>query len=200
MKLYLCVFLLLFLTSCTGYSVFETPKEGPFFVTKVIDGDTLVLNTTEHVRLSGINTPEKGECYYQEAKDALTNLTFHKDVYVERDISNKDKYGRILRYIFVDGMAVNEFLVREGYAKVFDRYANDTKKYAYFKQIESPVQEEGKGVWSCEDTFKNCLYVGSKNSKTYHDPHCKYAKRIKPENQICYKSEDEVKGLKKGTC
>ena len=200
MKLSLLIFLLLFLTSCTGYSVFEPQKEGPFFVTQVIDGDTLVLNTTEHVRLSGINTPEKGECYYQEAKNALTNLTYHKNVYLEKDFSNKDKYGRLLRYVSVDGLSVNEFLIQEGYAKVFDKYANDTKKYASFKHIESPVQEEGKGVWSCEDMFKDCLYVGSKNSKVYHDPSCKYAKRIKPENQICYTSEEEVKGLKKGTC
>jgi len=199
MKAWLCIFLL-FLTSCTGYSVLEVEKEGPFFVTQVIDGDTLVLNTTQHVRLSGINTPEKGECYYQEAKEALTNLTFHKNAYLEKDITNKDKYGRLLRYVYVDGIATNEFQIQEGYARVFDRYENDTKKYAYYKQLEAPAIEEGKGVWGCDDLTKDCLYVGSKNSKMYHDPSCKYAKKIKPENRICYHSEKEVEELKKGSC
>ena len=194
------IFLLFFLTSCTGYTVLEEQKEGPFLVTKVIDGDTLVLNTTEHVRLSGINAPEKEECYYQEAKDKLTKLALEKDVFLEKDISNKDKYGRLLRYVYTEGIFVNTLLVKEGYVKVYDKYANDTKKYTFLKQEENIAEDQKLGVWSCRNASKDCLYVGSKNSKLYHDPECKWAKRIKPENRICYKSEEEVKELKKSDC
>ena len=192
--------LLLFLASCTGYSIVEIEKEGPFIVQRVIDGDTLVLNTTEHVRLSGINAPEKGECYYKEAKDKLSELTLGKEIYLEKDISNKDKYGRLLRYVYINEVFVNELLVEEGFVKVYDKYENDTKKYSALKLEEDGAKEKFDGVWSCYNLLENCLYVGSKNSKLYHDPDCKYAKRIKAENRICYKSEEEVKGLNKSKC
>ena len=77
-------------------------KEGPFLVTKVVDGDTIALNNSERVRFSGINTPEKGECYYQEAKDILGSIVLGKEVYLERDRTNKGKYGRLLRYVYYD--------------------------------------------------------------------------------------------------
>ena len=74
-------------------------KEGPFLVVKVTDGDTIDLSNGETVRFSGINTPEKGECYYNEAKQALTELVLDKEVFIERDMTNKDKYNRLLRSI-----------------------------------------------------------------------------------------------------
>ena len=62
------IFLLFLLSGCSSYAM-----EGPYTVTYVVDGDT--LDVYERVRLSGINTPETDECYYQEAKDRLTELT-----------------------------------------------------------------------------------------------------------------------------
>ena len=121
MKFY--VLLLLFLTSCTPSSNLE----GPFRVIDVIDGDTLKLNTSEKVRLSGINTPEKKECHYQESKDQLTKLVLMKEVYLEEDYTNKGKYGRLLRYIHTKNQDINKHLVLNGYAKVYDKYAYDTK-------------------------------------------------------------------------
>ena len=191
----------LFLVSCTGNVTVETLKEGPFVVTQVIDGDTLELETGERVRLSGINTPETGECYYLEAKQRLTTLVLGKKVYLEQDRTLEDKYGRLLRYIYLDDILINEILVQEGYAKVYDKYKEDTQRYEQLKEKETFAIKEQKGVWNCpDDPFKNCLFVGSKNSKTYHNLDCKYVKRIKPENIICYHSLTEVEGLKKSIC
>ena|SRR3989344_6278572 len=143
--------LLIFLTSCsTGNTVLDsTEKEGPFLVTNTVDGDTLDINTSERIRMSGINTPEKKQCYYQEAKDKLKELTLNKEVYIERDITNKDKYGRILRYIYQDGKLVNSILVEEGYAKVYDKYKNDTKRYLQLKRVEDIAIQNNLGVWAC---------------------------------------------------
>ena len=79
--------MLVLLCSCsiTGQSV-GNGFEGPYEVTYVVDGDTLDVNISERIRMSGINTPETGECYYQEAKDRLTELTLGKEVYLEPDI------------------------------------------------------------------------------------------------------------------
>ena len=122
--------------------------EGPYTVTYVVDGDT--LDVYERVRLSGINTPETDECYYQEAKDRLTELTLGKEVYLESDYSDRGKYGRLLRYIYVDGVNVNMLLVEEGYAKVHDKYASDTKMYLELKALENVAKEDVLGVWNCE--------------------------------------------------
>ncbi|MFO7872392.1 MAG: thermonuclease family protein [Candidatus Undinarchaeales archaeon] len=125
--------------------------EGPYLVTNVVDGDTLDLNNSARVRLSGIDTPERGECYYNEAKDALIQLTLDKEVFLERDKSNVGKYGRLLRYIYVENQPVNSILVYNGYAKVHDKYKNDTKKYLYLKKLEKHAVQNNLRVWSCAE-------------------------------------------------
>ena len=195
-KKYAIILLIMVLTGCVN----NEERTGPFLVIKVIDGDTILLETEEKVRLSGINTPEMGECYYHEAKQRLVELTLGRQVYLERDMTNKDKYGRLLRYVYQDEQLLNQALVREGYARVFDRFQNDTKRYDQLKQEEQTIQAQNKGVWGCSHQTQGCLYVGSKNSKAYHDPDCKYAKKIKPENLRCYQSDEEVQGLTKSKC
>ena len=212
--LFLTIAVLIFITSCTPNNtptssavyIQEEQQEqqeqqnhqGPFLVTKVIDGDTIEINTTAKIRLSGINTPETGECYYQEAKDFLSQLIMAKEIYLEKDISNKDKYGRLLRYVYINNNLVNGILVEQGYAKVYDYYQNDTSKYYQLKRIEDSAKTSQLGLWACPE--KPCLYIGSKNSKKYYQPGCKYAKRIKQENQLCFTSEEEVKSMIKGNC
>ena len=199
MKKFIFILLTLFLISgCTTGNVTYTPdtqKEGPYKVIKVVDGDTLDINTSERIRFSGINTPETGECYYQEAKNKLAELVLNKDIFLEKDISDTGKYGRLLRYVYIDDLLVNSFLVENGYAKVYDKYSYDTKRYDELKAVETIAIKNKLGVWSCIDPKEDCLYVGSKSSDIYHKPDCKFAKKIKPENLICYKSEEEVKNL-----
>ena len=100
-----------------------------------------------------------------------------------------------MRYVYSDGVLVNAFLIEKGYARAFDKYKYDTKKYEELKNLENAAKGGKIGLWNCEDDKKECLYVGSKNSKTYHKPDCKWAKRIKPENLVCYKTELEVNDL-----
>jgi len=178
--------LLIFITACTSN------LEGPYKVTKVIDGDTIEIQAGEKVRLSGINSPESGECYYEQAKTKLENLIMDKEIYLERDKTNKGKYGRLLRYIHYKKTEINSLLVREGYAKVYDKYSYDTKKYKQLKQNESIAISKKLGVWKCKDPKKNCKYVGSKNSNYYHEINCKWAKRIKEKNLVCFKSKEQT--------
>ncbi len=89
------------------------------FVSKVIDGDTIELEDKIKVRLLGINTPEKGQPYNQEATEKLRQLVEGKSVELEQDVNDKDQYGRLLRHVYIDGVSVNLQLVREGYANVY---------------------------------------------------------------------------------
>ena len=134
------ILLLILISGCSSI-------EGPFLVENVVDGDTLDVH--ERVRLSGINTPERGECYYKEATERLEELVLGKEVFLERDRSNRGNYGRLLRYIYVDDILVNKVLVEEGYAKVYDKYKDDTKRYKELKLSESIAKANNLGVWNC---------------------------------------------------
>ncbi|MBI2172776.1 MAG: thermonuclease family protein [Candidatus Aenigmarchaeota archaeon] len=133
----MAVALFLYLSGPSGYAVsgeaLAHPRE-TYLVTRVVDGDTVVLESGESVRLLGIDTPERGQECYKEATERLKELILKKDVDVERDIEDKDRYKRSLRYIFLNGTFVNELLVREGYAYLYfiepnSRY-NDALKEA----------------------------------------------------------------------
>ncbi|MBI5797990.1 thermonuclease family protein [Candidatus Woesearchaeota archaeon] len=187
----LFIFVLVFFTACAANSQIQ----GPFIVTKVLDGDTLDVNMGR-IRLAGINTPELGTCFSSEARDALANLTLGKEIYLERDQKDKEKYGRFLRYVYVNNLSVNDYLVHYGYAVVFDYYNSTTNRYQELKDLEAEAKAAHLGVWTCPE--QNCLYVASKNSKIYHRPDCPTARKIKSENLLCFHSEEELAGYTPG--
>jgi micrococcal nuclease len=86
-------------------------------VTEVIDGDTVKVSGGTRVRLIGIDTPERGQCGYREAGDALEALIAGRPVLLvpgARD--DHDRYGRLLRYLDVDGLDLNLEMIRSGHA------------------------------------------------------------------------------------
>jgi len=86
-------------------------------VTRVIDGDTIVISGGEKVRLIGIDTPEKGQCGFDEAKQALEDLLSNgRAILYTGTISDTDKYDRLLRYIEVEGTDVGLTLILDGLA------------------------------------------------------------------------------------
>ena len=103
------------------------------YVTRVIDGDTFVLATEERVRLICVDTPEIKEKGYEEATIFLESLILNKEVRLEIDISDKDRYNRLLRYVYVNDSGlegeifVNKEIVQEGYSDIF-RYGVDVKR------------------------------------------------------------------------
>lgn len=96
-------------------------------VTKVIDGDTVVVQGGDHVRLLGMDADEKGYPCYDAARLRLESLTLAKPVKLESDGSDKDQYGRLLRYVFVGDQNIDEQLVAEGLAVA--RFYPDSQKY-----------------------------------------------------------------------
>src|SRR3989344_5583370 len=116
-------------------------------VDRIIDGDTFVLSNNERVRLIGIDTPEIREYYYQEAKDRLIELINNREVYLERDVENKDFYDRLLRYVYVNETFVNLLLVEEGYAKAYP-YEPNTKYKNNFTEAEEYARRNALGLWN----------------------------------------------------
>lgn len=93
-----------------------TPKPRTFLVTHVVDGDTVDLANGESVRLVGIDTPETGECGYARARDALAGLVEGRRVRLVRPTEDRDRYGRLLRYVDVGSTDAGLRLIRRGLA------------------------------------------------------------------------------------
>ena len=128
-------------------------------VTRVIDGDTIEVNlegTTYKVRYIGIDTPETVhpsqpvECFGKEASAKNSELVEGKIVRLEKDVSETDRYGRLLRYVWVGDIFVNDYLVRQGYAYA-STYPPDVKYADQFAQAQTEAIENNRGLWAiCE--------------------------------------------------
>ncbi len=136
----LALVLTLLITGCGRVS------ENTVFVTRVIDGDTIEIEGGYRVRYIGIDTPERDEPYYWEASGVNRNLVEGKEIRLEKDVENKDEYGRLLRYVWVDDTMVNAELVRLGYAYSYS-YPPNVKYQAYFLQMENEAREHKWGLW-----------------------------------------------------
>jgi micrococcal nuclease len=89
------------------------------FCDKVIDGDTIDVGGVGRVRLVGIDAPERGQPGYEEATNYVKSKCLGKTVYLDIDNARpKDKYGRTLAIVYVDGININQELLKLGYAKV----------------------------------------------------------------------------------
>jgi len=130
-------------------------------VTKVIDGDTIEIEGGLRLRYIGIDTPEtvhpsKPVQYFgKEASNKNTELVEGKTVRLERDITELDRYDRLLRYVWLGDALVNEILVKEGYATSYS-YPPDVKYQERFVQAEREARENKKGLWaSCPISEEN---------------------------------------------
>jgi len=131
----------------------EIVEEDLFAIDYVIDGDSLMLVNGEEVRLICIDTPEKGREGYLDAKEYLEELVFGKMVRLVRDVSDRDKYERLLRYVYLeDGSFVNEMIVKKGYGTVY-RYEPDVSLCPVIQSAEDYARRHDLGIW--EDSSSN---------------------------------------------
>jgi len=120
--------------------------EGAAIVTRVIDGDTVEIEGGYRVRYIGIDTPERDESYYWEALQANRDLVEGKKVWLEKDVEDRDRYDRLLRYVWVGNTMVNAELVRLGYAYSYS-YPPNLKYQTYLLQMEKEAREHERGFW-----------------------------------------------------
>lgn len=166
------VFLLFFLIAGILFNVFK-PQERPVSlavsvmeksvqtarVIRVIDGDTIVIEGGKVVRYTGMDAPETKhpkkeiECFGKQAAQKNTELVLGKEVRLEKDVSETDKYKRLLRYVFVGDTFVNDYLVREGFAHVAS-FPPDVKYQDQFIQAQQEAQSNERGLWGKDK--ENC--------------------------------------------
>jgi len=125
-------------------------------VVRVVDGDTIEVEMggrEYRLRYIGIDAPETVkpdtpvEWMGPEASAANAALVEGKTVYLEKDVSETDRYNRLLRYVFLaDGTFVNAELVRQGYAQAIT-YPPDVKYQKLLRQMQQQAQQAGRGLW-----------------------------------------------------
>lgn len=188
-------------------------------VKRVVDGDTFETDKGEKVRLIGMNTPETVkpnspvEKYGKEASAYSKKQLTGKTVYLFADAGDKDKYGRLLRYVFIKGGAemYNETMLKEGYANTMTIPPN-VMFAKTFVETEREARNKGKGLWSGGDAKSDQKKTGSaasckdpqikgninaKNEKIYHLPGGKSYSQTKAEMMFCTEEAASDAGFRK---
>jgi len=165
-------------------TILQEPQEiePTYLVTKVIDGDTIAIEGGEVIRYIGIDTPETvhpskpQQCFGQEASDKNKELISGKRIRMEKDVSETDRYNRLLRYIWVDDIFVNDYLVRQGYAYAYT-YPPDVKYADQFVQAQKEAMKNNRGLWAACPT--------STEEKPTETPPEEFTPPADTENTIC---------------
>lgn len=135
-------------------------------VIDVSDGDTIrvaAAGGSERLRLIGMNAPETGECLAQEASDRLAELIRDAggEVVLVRDVSDTDRFGRLLRYVeSPDGRDFGGVLVAEGLA-LARRYPPDETRADRYQQLQAAARDAGIGLWSATADRRYWCNTGS---------------------------------------
>lgn len=178
-----------------------TPTNNQLLVKRVIDGDTIELDNGDKVRYIGIDTPETldprkpVQCFGKNASAKNKELVEGKPVWLVKDITDKDKYGRLLRYVYLgdpdqeSSVFVNLELVKQGFAHS-STYPPDIKFQELFLAAQAEARDANRGLWnSCpivtpsissspsspSVSASDCLIkanIGSTGDKIYHLPGC----------------------------
>ena len=159
---------------------------------RIADGDTLTLLTLEKeqvkVRLAEIDTPEKGQPYYQKAKQALADRVFRQNIQVE--IVDWDRYGRAVGKIILDGENVNAWMVAEGHAWVYRQYSKDPA----LLDLEAVAKESGLGLWALPEAERippwewrrGVRNTADQSTQQEVDPNCKIKGNINSKGNHIY--------------
>ncbi|MBI5416733.1 thermonuclease family protein [Candidatus Poribacteria bacterium] len=149
---FICIILAFSCSSNSKQKTTGEPEVSSFaIVTRVVDGDTIVLSDSRTIRYIGMDTPEffisSQTIAAEKASKENENLVLNKSVRLEYDSMLKDKYGRTLAYVFVDNIMVNKELIRRGYALVYTFLPNN-KYYKELADAEKEARFSKSGLWT----------------------------------------------------
>ena len=133
--------------------------DGPYPVDRVVDGDTIVVlmnGTEEKIRLIGVDTPEsvhpdpdRNVPYGKVAADYTRSRLLGQQVYLEYDVETRDKYGRILAYVWIGDEMFNRTLLSEGHA-MLATFPPNVRYVDEFTVLQAEAREAGRGLWAIE--------------------------------------------------
>jgi len=192
-------------------------------VLRVVDGDTIIVDfggKAEKVRMIGIDTPEsvhpdesRNTPEGKIASDFTKSQLEGRSVQLEFDVEERDKYGRMLAYVWIDGVMYNKTLLSEGYAKIAT-FPPNVKYVDDFKALEKQARELKKGFWGEGATAPSganssgsassasgspaapaqavYAFIGNSNSMKFHDADCEWAQKISSSNRVMFSHRQDA--------
>ena len=163
---YIVVFILILFFVLVRF-VGEIGKESveKFRVIKIVDGDTFELEDRGKLRLLSIDTPEEGQPFHDSARALLSKLVLNRDVELEYEIRKRDKYGRLLAYIYTDSLFVNAELIRQGYAQVMTVPPN-VRHVEEFVLLQREARAAEAGLWGIETDIQTATLLAENAGNT----------------------------------
>ena len=191
-------FRILFFTVLLCFAGLSLAAEPYVGVRYVHDGDTVVLATGETLRYLGIDAPEMGRKGEKDRFMALEsrNLNAHllrnARIRLEFDEERRDRYGRLLAYVFLDsGEMVNCLLIRKGLAFVLAAKPN-MKYFSRLLDCQRQAMKERIGLWSRGPEKPEPFYMGNRNSYRFHRPDCSSGRRIARPNRVRFDTWEQA--------
>ena len=163
----------------------------------VVDGDTIILNDSRHVRYIGIDAPEidhknqRAEPMGMEAQSMNRKLVDGWKLRLVYDREKTDRYGRTLAYVYrSDGLFVNAEMLERGYAHVLHHFPNISKEKILLT-VQREAMERSRGIWQHvkKDHQPPHGYLGNRRSRRFHAHDCPMGKSISHKNRIGLKNQ-----------
>lgn len=139
-----------------NFNLLQPAKKEFYPCTRVVDGDTIVVEidgVQEKIRLIGVDTPEtvhpskSVEYFGKESSDFTKKIVTGKKVYLEYDLQRRDKYGRLLAYVYLEnGIFINAEIIKQGYGFAYTKYP--FKYLDEFRHYEKLARENNIGLWN----------------------------------------------------
>jgi len=172
---------------------FDRKPSDRFTVVAIIDGDTVELMGGDRLRLLCIDTPEKGEPYYEEATSFLEKTVLGKQARIEYASVRRDRYGRLLGYLYVDSLLVNEEIVGRGLGNVYLFKDTDLGRSETVRILQAQRQaiSEHLGIWSVERE-PEAYYVAPNSSFRFHRPGCRSVADLREGRFRTFRTREEA--------
>lgn len=186
-------FLFFLLIRFVGEIGFERSPQERFRVIRIIDGDTVELTGGDRLRLLGIDCPEKGQVFYDSAIIFLENLVSSEIIDIVFSERRRDKYARLLGYIYLDSLLINTAIIRQGlgYVYLFKDNLADKKFVDLLLEAQNEAIENQRGLWSIERQPEP-YYPAKPNSLRFHRPICETVANWRDGEFIRYGSRIEA--------
>lgn len=145
-------------------AILENKNLKTAIISEVFDGDTVKTQNNEIIRYLGINSPEKTDPNFKDALEKNKALVLGKQVFLESDITLKDRYGRSLYYVYVNNIFVNLEMVTNGLA-VLQTLPPDVKYQNQIVDAQKQARQSCLGIWKglCDDTKPTCIKISNIN-------------------------------------
>lgn len=168
-----------------------------FTVTAILDGDTMELVGGDKLRLLSIDTPEEGEPFYREATKFLSETALGKVVRIEYANLRRDRYGRLLGYLYIDTIFVNEAIVESGLGNLYLFRDSDVDRPETKRLLAAQrrAMDARRGIWSISRHPED-YYVAKDNSFRFHRPGCRSVADTLEGRYRTFKKREE--GLREG--